>query len=783
MGLILMAAHFLAAQTVLLKQNPEASMGDSNSHLFRNNAEHRGTPAQVNDIRLIRYDSSQVKIRMSDYTIYYNKETTGGFLFIYPNGDSTGALATSFLSGSNFDLLRPADVTSITAIDTEDSLLIEFTTEKSWAIFHTSLVFYKLNPGLMHWQTSLRLLERHAVSSLDKEVLFYNFGTESLSPTSITKYADQDGYAAGLTYFYEADFLKSTILYFQDFSLSNPYYRWIHASPENTVGSSGANFGYSLPTSSANLPKNNTYILSSAYIYLEKGRPASELEMAERFLKGLSAIYKHIYKPVLQKRDWETIAGRTLQDLASDKCGVTVNGHRFLRAYVDIPRFDSAEMIAQLDVLTGIYRYKKGTGSIPPLGQMLEQNLDLFFNSDHQQVVNNYPNSGISQGDSWYDIELHIGLSQLAKMGSVKADTLLFRSIHSIIQFARTVNYDFPVFFAYDGYRKISGSEPDVAGGYAYLMLACYDLTDNSLYLDEAKKAIQHIRGKGLNLSYELQMSGAAVAAGGKLYRITGDADYLKLSYLALANIMRHCWIWESNYGTAVDYSTFFGMSPMPSANVITMKEQYETWDYLREFLNTAGPELPADFKILLQGFIDYTPNVLFYSLPPNLPEGARWTSKSVYDSQNDNSMYIPYEDLRDGWRKSGQIGQEIYGAGGVLSIAAVLKTSVEEAGEKRMPETIVLHQNFPNPFKTITTILFDVLPDNRSRKRTIQLKIYNTLGQEVRHLRKGQTAPGSYLFQWNGMDQTGRYLPGGVYFAVLSSANQTIRKKIILMR
>ena len=106
MGLILMAAHFLAAQTVLLKQNPEASMGDSNSHLFRNNAEHRGTPAQVNDIRLIRYDSSQVKIRMSDYTIYYNKDTTAGFLFIYPNEDSTGALATSFLSGSNFDLLR-----------------------------------------------------------------------------------------------------------------------------------------------------------------------------------------------------------------------------------------------------------------------------------------------------------------------------------------------------------------------------------------------------------------------------------------------------------------------------------------------------------------------------------------------------------------------------------------------------------------------------------------------------------------------------------------------------
>jgi len=734
-------------------------------------------------IKLVRCDSSHVDIQMSDYSIHYDRSTSNGFLLITPKTDSTGALATAFLPESSFHLLQPQTIESIEASDSEDSLTIRFISLKSWAKFTSRLIFYKTNPGLIHWVTSIQLLDWHPIGSFDRDVQFYKLVSASSLQPSITKYADQDGYAAGLTYFYEKNFIKSTVLYFQDFSLSNDYFQWIHASPKNTVGSSDQDFGYALPTSTANLKKGNRYTLTSAYLFLKSGKPSSENEMAQRFLEGLSAVYEHMYKPAIPKRDWEEIASHTLQDLTNPKCWVSLNGQDFLRAYVDIPRFSSAEMIAQLDVLVGMTAYEKSTGVVSPLKERIEANLPFFYNTEHQQIVNDYPNQGISRGDSWYTIELAIGLSRLAKMGSTLADNLLSGSIQSIIQFARTVNYNFPVFFSYDTFQGISGSEPDVAGGYAYLMLNCYDLKKDSLYLKEAKTSIEHIKGKGLHLSYELQMTAATAAACARLYRIMQDSSYLSLSYVPLANILRHTWLWECNYGTAREYGTFFGMSPMPNANVITMKEQYETWQFIREYLAAVGTDVPDNIREILQGFVTYTPNVLFYSLPPNLPEGARWKATAAYGSTNDDSLFLPYEDLRDGWQQSGQIGQEIYGAGGVLSLAAVLKTSVEKQSTSKIPDAFGLIQNYPNPFQSGTTICVE-RPIAASRSPSeIQLKIYNALGQAVWCFKKSERIHGLDVFHWNGRNENGKRFPSGVYFAVLKSGETIAVKKMLLLR
>jgi hypothetical protein len=373
----------------------------------------------------------------------------------------------------------------------------------------------------------------------------------------VTAYADQDGLAAGLTFLYEANYLNSTVFYFQDFSLSNSYFQWIHASPKNTVGHSEQNLGYILPTSTANLKKGETYILSSAYLWLQPGKPKSENERIARFLEGLGVIYPHIEKPPLTSHNWTDLARHTLQDLANSKCWVTLNGQDFLRAYVDIPRLTSAENIAQLDVLVGLYTLENKTGIASPLKSKIESNLLFFYNTEHQQIVNDYPNQGISRGDSWYTMELAIALSRLAQMGSSTARLLLFQSLPSIIQFAHTVEYDFPVFFDYNTFQKISGSEPDVAGGYTYLMLQAYALQTDSLYLTEAQNALSRIPGKGFDLSYELQMTGATVAACARLYHLTGSRRYLALGNLAVANLLSHTWLWECNYGTAKNYSTF----------------------------------------------------------------------------------------------------------------------------------------------------------------------------------------------------------------------------------
>jgi hypothetical protein len=76
----------------------------------------------------------------------------------------------------------------------------------------------------------------------------------------------------------------------------------------------------------------------------------------------------------------------------------------------------------------------------------------------------------------------------------------------------------------------------------------------------------------------------------------------------------------------------------------------------------------------LVAEFIKHTLLTIPWSLPPFLPDGAATENPSAYEtvSENDLSLYIPLEDLRDGWDLSGVIGQEVYGAGMAPSMAAI---------------------------------------------------------------------------------------------------------------
>ena len=47
---------------------------------------------------------------------------------------------------------------------------------------------------------------------------------------------------------------------------------------------------------------------------------------------------------------------------------------------------------------------------------------------------------------------------------------------------------------------------------------------------------------------------------------------------------------------------------------------------------------------------------------PPLLPEDI--LSKEVKTGEIDPKLWIPVEDLQDGWKPHGQVGQEVYGAG-----------------------------------------------------------------------------------------------------------------------
>ncbi len=94
------------------------------------------------------------------------------------------------------------------------------------------------------------------------------------------------------------------------------------------------------------------------------------------------------------------------------------------------------------------------------------------------------------------------------------------------------------------------------------------------------------------------------------------------------------------------------------------------------------------------------------------------------------------------------------------------------------------LAQNYPNPFNPATTIRY-TLPVNS----TVQLKIFNILGQEILTLVNATQKSGNYAIEWNGQNRNGLPVSSGLYFYNISmkssDGKQTFTKtqKMVLVR
>ncbi|HOD65539.1 MAG TPA: FlgD immunoglobulin-like domain containing protein [candidate division Zixibacteria bacterium] len=98
--------------------------------------------------------------------------------------------------------------------------------------------------------------------------------------------------------------------------------------------------------------------------------------------------------------------------------------------------------------------------------------------------------------------------------------------------------------------------------------------------------------------------------------------------------------------------------------------------------------------------------------------------------------------------------------------------------GGGETPRGYDLAQNYPNPFNPGTTIRFAL-----GRAEAPVVSIYNQLGQVVRRDHLGPLPPGPHVYVWDGTDERGRPVAGGVYLYRLETANFTRSKKMILVK
>jgi hypothetical protein len=147
-----------------------------------------------------------------------------------------------------------------------------------------------------------------------------------------------------------------------------------------------------------------------------------------------------------------------------------------------------------------------------------------------------------------------------------------------------------------------------------------------------------------------------------RLWKETGDEEFLDLSYLCLANIFNNVWLWECNYGYAEHYKTFFALFPLKDAPYTAVYEELEGFAALHDYLEHFDGGTPESLNILISEFIRCMLYKVSFYYPPNLsPEVMTEKPKT---GEIDPKLWIPLEDMYDGWEQAGQVGQEVYGAG-----------------------------------------------------------------------------------------------------------------------
>jgi len=103
---------------------------------------------------------------------------------------------------------------------------------------------------------------------------------------------------------------------------------------------------------------------------------------------------------------------------------------------------------------------------------------------------------------------------------------------------------------------------------------------------------------------------------------------------------------------------------------------------------------------------------------------------------------------------------------------------AISDNDDQFAPELSQKAKSYPNPFKSSTSISFDI-----SASGTVNLSIYNLKGQLVRTLAAGNLDCGRHSVVWDGTDNSGRAVTNGLYFYRLTANGHSESHKMLLLK
>ncbi|MCF6404950.1 hypothetical protein L3C95_18765 [Chitinophaga filiformis] len=495
-------------------------------------------------------------------------------------------------------------------------------------------------------------------------------------------YIQQSGLRSGLIYAGITKPRSGSFLYLQNFSALDDYFSTTMTSPGDTVGGTWPELGFSLPaTKDKLLPANRKFTIADAFVTFDALLPDNQFIIARQFLDRLTDLYIHLPRPSCIYHDYQDVLNKSLKDIETTHgCWSYHGGKSYLNAYVSDYK-NPPEVMVQLAVLLPLLDYSLWLGKNLDLMGQLKEGLGEFYDKEKgllrrwlpaaaSMLDGSEPHKQPDVMDSWYLYHPLLNLSRMALEGDDAAKDLFLKSLEFSIKVAHHFNYRWPVFYDVKTFEVIKeetapgeGGEKDVAGIYAHVMLQAWELTGDKRYMEEAEKAAQSLTAYGFQVMYQANNTAFSTGAMLRLYNVTKNELYLDLCYLFLANLFANITLWQCEYGYLKHFPLFFALFPLTNAPYIAVYEEQECFAAFHNFLSHAhDTPLLRSAALLTAEFIRHFVSRAIHYCPPVLPK--EMLSEEVRTGETVPHLWIALEDIHDGWEKSGEVGQEVYGAG-----------------------------------------------------------------------------------------------------------------------
>lgn len=231
------------------------------------------------------------------------------------------------------------------------------------------------------------------------------------------------------------------------------------------------------------------------------------------------------------------------------------------------------------------------------------------------------------------------------------------------------------------------------------------------------------------------------------------------------------CWVTGATGGTAGDSDLDGGTTTLLSPVFDLAGATAATFSYWRIYSNNMGNNPNTDWWTVQVTSDGST----WVDLERTQASSLAWTQFS-FDLENFVTLtdHVQVRFVADDTAPSSLVEALVDDV--FLSVTRDLSTPVEEPS--LLPASLVLGENYPNPFNPKTTIRFDLPQTGR-----VELAVFDLAGRKVATLVNEPLTAGHHAVTWLGQDDAGRRVASGTYVYRLQAGAEVLTRKMMMLK